>query len=68
MKDLLIITAIASTGLIFVREFGWRLKIKPFTCELCMAFWLTAFYYHNIEGIFYGFLAGAIATYLNKYI
>jgi hypothetical protein len=40
MQNTLIeILGIASAGVILVRNFTWRLKVKPFTCEMCMAFW-----------------------------
>ena len=68
MNTLLLIMGIASMAIIFVREFGYKLKYKPFTCELCMAFWLTSIYFHSVDGIIYGFLAGATATILNRYI
>jgi hypothetical protein len=68
MNILLAILGIASIGLIFVREIGYAWKIKPFTCELCMSFWIAVLYFHSIEGILYGFLAGAISTFISRYI
>jgi len=68
LNTLIEIMGIASAGVILVRNFTWRLQVKPFTCELCMAFWLGVLYFHTIEGFTYAFLAAAIATILNKYI
>ena len=68
LNTLIEIMGIASAGVILVRNFTWRLQVKPFTCELCMSFWLGILYFHTIEGFTYAFLAAAIATILNKYI
>jgi len=68
LNTLIEIMGIASAGVILVRNFTWRLKVKPFNCELCMSFWLGCLYFHTIEGFTYAFLAAAIATVLNKYI
>jgi len=54
-------------SLIFVREFGYKYP-KPFSCELCMAFWITLFWYHSLIGIPFAFAAATTATLLNKYI
>jgi hypothetical protein len=62
------ILGIASAGVILVRNWTWRLKVKPFTCELCMAFWLGAIYFRTLEGLTFAFLAAAIATLINKYL
>jgi hypothetical protein len=67
-NTLIEICGIASAGVILVRNWTWRLKVKPFTCELCMAFWLGALYFHSIEGLTFAFLSAAIATLINKYI
>lgn len=68
LNTLIEICGIASAGVILVRNFTWKLKVKPFTCELCMAFWLGVLYFHSIEGFAFSFLAAAIATILNKHI
>ena len=69
MQNTLIeILGIASAGVILVGFFTWQLKVKPFTCEMCMAFWGGVLYFHTIEGFAYSFLAAAIATILNKHI
>jgi hypothetical protein len=68
LNTLIEICGIASAGVILVRNFTWKLKVKPFTCELCMAFWLGVLYFHTIEGFAFSFLAAAIATILNKHI
>ena len=62
------ILGIASAGVILVRNWTYRIGVKPFTCELCMAFWLGALYFHTIEGLTFAFLAAAIATLINKYL
>ena len=67
-NTLIEICGIASAGVILVRNWTWRLKVKPFTCELCMAFWLGALYFHSIEGLTFAFLAAAIATLINKHL
>lgn len=67
MQDLLVILGIASMSLIFVRQFGYKYP-KPFSCELCMAFWITLFWYHSLIGIPFAFAAATTATLLNKYI
>jgi hypothetical protein len=68
LNTLIEICGIASAGVILVRNWTWQLKVKPFTCELCMAFWLGLLYFHSVEGFAFSFLAAAIATILNKYI
>ena len=68
LNTLIEICGIASAGVILVRNFTWKLKVKPFTCELCMAFWLGVLYFHSLEGFAFSFLAAAIATILNKHI
>lgn len=68
VNTLIEICGIASAGVILVRNWTYRLKIKPFTCELCMAFWLGALYFHTLEGLTFAFLAAAIATLLNKHL
>lgn len=68
LNTLIEICGIASAGVILVRNFTWKLKVKPFTCELCMAFWLGVLYFHSIEGFAFSFLAAAIATFINKHI
>lgn len=68
VNTLIEICGIASAGVILVRNWTYRLKIKPFTCELCMAFWLGAIYFHTIEGLTFAFLAAAIATFINKHL
>jgi hypothetical protein len=67
MKDLLQILGIASMSIIWVREFGYRFK-KPLSCELCLSFWVTLFWFHSIEGIPLAFLAAASSTIINKYL
>lgn len=66
--ELIEIFGLASAGVILVRNFTWRLKVKPFTCEMCTTFWLSALYFHTIEGILFSFLAAAISIIINKYI
>lgn len=68
MNVLFEILGLASAGVILVREITWKLKYKPFTCELCMAFWLSVFYFHSVEGILFGFLASMIAVIMNRYV
>lgn len=68
LNTLIEICGIASAGVILVRNFTWKLKVKPFTCELCMAFWLGVLYFHSVEGFAFSFLAAAIATILNKHL
>ena len=68
LNTLIEICGIASAGVILVRNWTYRLKVKPFTCELCMAFWLGVLYFHTIEGFAFSFLAAAIATFINKHI
>ena len=68
LNTLIEICGIASAGVILVRNFTWKLGVKPFTCELCMAFWLGVIYFHSVEGFAFSFLAAAIATILNKHI
>ena len=68
LNTLIEICGIASAGVILVRNWTYRLKVKPFTCELCMAFWLGVLYFHSVEGFAFSFLAAAIATILNKHI
>jgi hypothetical protein len=68
LNTLIEICGIASAGVILVRNFTWRFKVKPFTCELCMAFWVGVLYFHSVEGFAFSFLAAAIATILNKHI
>ena len=68
LNTLIEICGIASAGVILVRNFTWKLRVKPFTCELCMAFWLGVIYFHSIEGFAFSFLAAAIATFINKHL
>jgi hypothetical protein len=68
VNTLIEICGIASAGVILVRNWTYRLRVKPFTCELCMAFWLGALYFHTLEGLTFAFLAAAIATLLNKHL
>ena len=68
LNTLIEICGIASAGVILVRNFTWKLQVKPFTCELCMAFWLGVLYFHSVEGFAYAFLAAAISTILNKHL
>lgn len=68
LNTLIEICGIASAGVILVRNFTWKLGVKPFTCELCMAFWLGVIYFHSVEGFAFSFLAAAIATFINKHI
>lgn len=68
VNTLIEICGIASAGVILVRNLTYRLGVKPFTCELCMAFWLGAIYFHTLEGLTFAFLAAAIATLLNKHL
>lgn len=68
LNTLIEICGIASAGVILVRNFTWKLQVKPFTCELCMAFWLGVLYFHSVEGFAFSFLAAAIATILNKHL
>jgi hypothetical protein len=62
------ILGIASMGVILVRNFTYKFKVKPFTCELCMAFWLSVLYFHSLEGVLFSFAAGMIATIMNRYV
>jgi hypothetical protein len=67
-NTLIEICGIASAAVILVRNWTWRLRVKPFTCELCMGFWLGALYFHTLEGLTFAFLSAAIATLINKYL
>jgi hypothetical protein len=67
MITLLQIIGISFLAILWVRELGYRF-VKPLSCELCMAFWMSAFWFHSIEGILYASVSGLIATLLNKYI
>ena len=68
VNTLIEICGIASAAVILVRNWTYRIGVKPFTCELCMAFWLGALYFHTIEGLTFAFLAAAIATQINKHL
>ena len=67
MNTLLHIIGISFLAILFVREIGYRF-IKPLSCELCMAFWMSAFWFHSIEGLLFASVSALIATILNKYI
>ena len=62
------IIGLASMGVILVRNWTYRLKVKPFTCELCLAFWLSVIYFHSPEGVLFSFAAGMTAAILNRYV
>ena len=62
------ILGLASAGVILVRNWTYRLKVKPFTCELCLAFWLSVMYFHSLEGVLFSFVAGMTAAILNRYV
>jgi hypothetical protein len=62
------ILGLASMGVILVRNFTYKFKVKPFTCELCMAFWLSVLYFHSLEGVLFSFASGMIAAILNRYV
>jgi len=62
------IIGLASAGVILVRNWTYRLKVKPFICELCMAVWLSLIYFHSLEGVLFSFAAGMIAAILNRYV
>ena len=62
------IIGLASMGVILVRNWTYRLKVKPFTCELCLAFWLSVIYFHSLEGVLFSFASGMIAAILNRYV
>ena len=62
------ILGLASAGVILVRNWTYKFKVKPFTCELCMAFWLSVMYFHSLEGVLFSFAAGMIAAILNRYV
>ena len=68
MNVLFEIAGLACAGLIIVREFTWKVKKKPFNCELCMAFWMGVLYFHSVEGVLYSFVAAIGATILNRYV
>jgi hypothetical protein len=62
------IIGLASAGVILVRNWTYRLKVKPFTCELCLAFWLSVIYFHSLEGVLFSFASAMIAAILNRYV
>ncbi len=62
------ILGLASAGVILVRNFTYKFKVKPFTCELCMAFWLSVMYFHSLEGVLFSFASGMIAAMINRYV
>ena len=62
------IIGLASMGVILVRNWTYRLKVKPFTCELCLAFWLSVIYFHSFEGVLFSFAAAMTAAILNRYV
>jgi len=62
------IIGLASMGVILVRNWTYRLKVKPFTCELCLAFWLSVLYFHSLEGVLFSFASGMIAAMINRYV
>ena len=62
------ILGLASMGVILVRNWTYRLKVKPFTCELCLAFWLSVMYFHSLEGVLFSFASGMIAAMINRYV
>jgi len=62
------ILGLASAGVILVRNWTYRLKVKPFTCELCLAFWLSVMYFHSLEGVLFSFAAGMTAAIMNRYV
>ena len=55
MNTLLQIIGISWASNLFVSHIGYKYK-KPFSCELCMAFWLGLFYFHSVEGLFFELL------------
>jgi hypothetical protein len=67
MNTLIQIIGISSLALIFVREWGYKF-IKPFSCELCLSFWMGLLWWHSIEGILYAGASAIAATILNRYI
>jgi len=62
------IIGLASMGVILVRNWTYRLKVKPFTCELCLAFWLSVLYFHSLEEVLFSFASGMIAAMINRYV
>jgi len=62
------IIGLASMGVILVRNWTYKLKVKPFTCELCLAFWLSVLYFHSLEGVLFSFASGMIAAMINRYV
>lgn len=67
MNILLTIIGISWASNIFVSRIGHKYA-KPFSCELCMAFWISLLYFHSIEGVFYAFVSSMIAVITNRYI
>ena len=62
------ILGLSCAGVILVRNWTYRLKVKPFTCELCLAFWLSVMYFHSLEGVLFSFAAGMTAAIINRYV
>jgi len=67
MTILLIITGISWMANLFVQKIGYK-YMKPFSCELCMAFCMALFYFHSLEGVFFAFTSGLIAVLINRYV
>lgn len=67
MTILLIIIGISWMANLFVQKIGYK-YMKPFSCELCMAFWIGLFYFHSVEGVFFAFTSSVIAVLINRYI
>ncbi len=67
MNTLLQIIGISWAANLFVSHIGYKYK-KPFSCELCMAFWIGLFYFHSVEGLFFAFTSSVIAVLINRYV
>jgi hypothetical protein len=77
--DILLIIGAACTALVFIQSgIPWNIKrrlklrrLKPFDCELCLAFWLGVFssiyFEKNVpEVIYIGAIAAIMAVFINK--
>jgi hypothetical protein len=71
MNTLLEIIGVSCLSIIFVSEIGWRARIKPFTCELCMAWWIGLLLFvplYGWSGIPFAALSGWLSTTINRYL
>ena len=67
MTILLIIIGISWAANLFVQKIGHK-YMKPFSCELCMAFWMALIYFHSVEGVFFALTSSVIAVMINRYV